>query len=48
MNYQPGLTVCTILKTIASNNINHLGDIIYNLEMPSILSFFMFLVKQFE
>ena len=44
MNYQPGLTVCTILKTIASNYRNHLGDI-YNLEMPSILSFLMLLVK---
>ena len=42
MNYQPGLIVCTILKTIASNNSNHLGDIYsYNLEMPSILSFFL-------
>ena len=34
MNYQQGL-VCTILESIASNNINHLGDI-YNFEMPSV------------
>ena len=40
MNYEHGLIVYTILKTIASNNNNHLGDI-YNLEMPSILSFFL-------
>ena len=38
MNYQPGLIVCTILETIASNNSNHLGDI-YNLEFPSIRHF---------
>ena len=38
MNYQPGLIVCTILKTklIASNNRD-----IYILEMPSILSLFL-------
>ena len=29
MNYQPGLIVCMIIETIASNNSNHLGDI-YN------------------
>ena len=40
MNYEHVLIVCTILKTSASNNSNHLGDI-YNLEMPSILSFFL-------
>ena len=40
MNYENGLIVRTILKTIASNSSNHLEDI-YNLEMPSILSFFL-------
>ena len=47
MNYEHGLIVCTKFKTtsIASNNSNnHLGDI-YNLEIPSILSFFMLLGK---
>ena len=38
MNYQPGLINCTILKTIASNNSNHLKDV-YDLEMPCISSF---------
>ena len=38
MNYEPGLIVCTILETIASNNSNHLGHI-YNLEFPSIRHF---------
>ena len=27
MNYEHGLIVCTILKTIASNNSNHLGAV---------------------
>ena len=40
MNYQPCLINCTILKTIASNNSNHLKDI-YDLEMPFISSFFL-------
>ena len=38
MNYQPGLIVCTILETIASNNSDDLGDI-YILEFPSIRHF---------
>ena len=40
MNYQPGLINFAILKTIASNNSNHLKDI-YDLEMISISSFFL-------
>ena len=34
MNYEHGLIVRTILKTIASNNSNHLGDI-YNVKSRS-------------
>ena len=39
MNYQPGLIVCTMLKTITSNNSNHLGD----LQFENAIDFVIFL-----
>ena len=43
MNYQPGLIVCTMLKTIASNNSNHLG-LRRHLQFGNAIDFVIFLM----